>query len=54
MIVTGAPFALVCLVAMGGFVRWLSASEEPLPADDTDRAPNRTSVPPATVAEDDD
>ena len=33
VIVTGAPFAVVCLVAMGGFVRWLSQSAEPVSAD---------------------
>jgi glycine betaine transporter len=54
VIVTGAPFALVCLVAMGGFLRWLSRSDEPVAADDP--RPESDPVPPASAspAEDDD
>ncbi len=43
VIVTGAPFAVICLVAMVGFVRWLSRSEEPVPADRP--ATDRSGVP---------
>jgi len=32
VIVTGAPFAVVCVVAMGGFLRWLSRSDAPAPS----------------------
>jgi len=51
VIVTGAPFAVVCLVAMGGFLRWLSRAEAPAPASE----PNASeSASPATPGVDDD
>ena len=40
VIVTGAPFAVVCLVAMGGFIRWLFRESTPEP--DADPVPTPT------------
>jgi len=53
VIVTGAPFAVVCLVAMGGFVRWLSQADAPAPTRDSvvtgdaGGAETRRAAPPA-------
>ena len=41
VIVTGAPFAVVCLVAMGGFLRWLVRHPTPDPGADTDTRSTR-------------
>jgi glycine betaine transporter len=54
VIVTGAPFALVCLVAMGGFLRWLSASAEPAASDDPEPEPGPAPAAPTALGEDDD
>ncbi|ELZ36808.1 BCCT family transporter [Halorubrum tebenquichense] len=53
VIVTGAPFAVVCLVAMGGFLRWLSRAADPAPAAESAPSSESARSPAAGVAEDD-
>ena len=59
VIVTGAPFAVVCLVAMGGFIRWLfhestpESDAEPVPTPTADGEPTPEGSGGAVTAEDD-
>ena len=59
VIVTGAPFAVVCLVAMGGFIRWLfrestpEPDAEPVPTPTADGEPTPEGSGGAVTAEDD-
>ena len=59
VIVTGAPFAVVCLVAMGGFISWLfhestpESDAEPVPTPTADGEPTPEGSGGAVTAEDD-